>query len=409
MDFKFVHTDKGICKGCGKETRGGLLAEGQETIPCCPRCRDTKSIFLRITGQDRDEVSVLSTRSSAVEAGVSQEDQIPPMLARAIADVKPAEMVSQIKQADNWIVAEKYDGARFVCYFRNGKTVFLGRNKTQGTGQYSDRSANVPHLHMTEALDSLDGTVLDGELIFLGGHLDTGSASVDNVLNATVALVNCSPEKSIALQEKFGKLVYVVFDIMKFQGQDLRDSSLADRMVIRHQALNLIAMRNPEQAKYYREERWLQCSAEEKEAFFNLIVSEGGEGVMYKNLFSTYCRQPTSRPVSWVKRKKRITVDGFISGYKPGEAGFKGLVGALVVSVFEHAGELLVPVEIAMVSNLELELRRKMSAPDGSLRPEYLNQVVEVSFQEISSRSKRGRHATLELFRPDKSASDCIQ
>lgn len=125
---------------------------------------------------------------------------------------------------------------------------------------------------------------------------------------------------------------------------------------------------------------------------------------MYKSLDSYYETKPTSRPVSWVKRKKRMTVDGFITGYKPGEAGFNGLVGALEISVFDENG---ISTPIAMVSSIELEVRKELTAPDGSLKEEYLFEVVEVSFQEIASRSNRGRHATFDKFRPDKNSKEC--
>lgn len=394
--WKFVRTKKHDCSGCGNSTVGALEDEAGKQIACCPRCRDTHSVYERLTGQNF--TIALSEFSGQIECKIPTADQIPPMLARALKDAKPAALVGLAKTSREWMAAEKYDGVRAVLYVVESGLVFLGRNHTQGTGQYNDLTDNVRHLQVKA--DSLAGTVLDGELLFRGDRLDTGSVVTDSMLSATCALLNCEPDKSQALQAKHGRLVYVVFDCMRFKGQDVRDLPLSERLKYTAIAYAELKM---QLGDYVELERHTNGTPAEKEALYQQVVADGGEGVMYKDLKASYSRNPTSRPSSWLKRKKRYTTDAFVTGYIPGEAGFTGLVGALILSVRDGAHN----VEIAACSNMELSFRRKISLSDGTLDPQWYGKVFEVSFQERSARVGRGRHAVIEHERPDKSNVQC--
>lgn len=397
--WNYLHKSRAQCAGCGKATRGWLVRMPEE-IPCCPRCRDTHSKFEEITGEDRKSARVSSSRSRATEINIPAEEQLPPMLARAFKNVKPDHMKPVILSSDNWIVTTKYDGARITGYFRGDQVFYLTRNKSKATGLYVDKTRHLPHLQPN--LPELSGTVFDGELLYMGGELDTGSVVTRNQLNATVALMNSDAEKSIRLQEAQGRLVLVIFDVLVWKGQDIRDLPLSQRMGFRAELVREI--KKTDASVYFMEERWLKGTKAEKEAFYLELINDGQEGVLYKDLSAPYCRKATSRPISWTKRKTRTTVDAFISGFVPGEAGNTGFVGALEVSVLNEDGD---PHHIASVSNLTDEQRLEISAEDGSLKPIYYDQVVEVSFQELSSRAARGRHAVLERWRPDKSAEEC--
>lgn len=398
ITYHFTSSEPGNCEGCGKNTRGTLSAvDGTSRNRMCPRCRDTHSKFLLITGMDRKTVQVLTkTGSIPQEQKVPLKDQIPPMLARSLSSVKPDYMVPIIKNSSDWVVVEKYDGVRLVMYVQEDGTAFLGRNKSKKTGQYSDKSLCLPHLDVK--FPSLAGTVIDGEVMFSGDYIDLGPGRTTNTLNATSALVNCGHEKSVALQTEFGFLEFYAFDIMKVQGVDVRSFEWRVRREILKQVVDLMGN------LYIHLEQVVKGTPEEKEAFYSKIINNGGEGVMYKDSLALYCEKATSRPVSWVKRKVRYTGDGFITDFIPGEAGFSNMVGSLVISVNSQLGD---PVEIARVSNLTLELREEITNQEGGLKQHLYGEVVEVSFQELSAKSKRGRHAVLERFRPDKVKEEC--
>lgn len=398
-DWVYSHGPRTICKGCGKSTRGYLEKDGwKKLISCCPHCRDTHSKFEELTGVDRSTVFVKSERSTATDVNIPAEDQLPPMLARAMKNVKPDSLKGTILVSPEWVACEKIDGVRAVAHITKEGIFFLSRNKSKGTGLYNDLTGRVPHLQISEAeCQRLAGTVLDGELIFTGDVLNTGKRDITHKLNATVALTNSAPEKSVRLQEQFGMLEYIVFDVLKVRGRDVRRYDFKFRSELRAKILDHFPNR------WYSIERSVAGSSEVKEAFYQEIIQAGGEGIMYKDISSAYCTKASSRPSSWVKRKVQHTVDGFITGFTPGEHGFKGLVGALEVSVYDGDNE----IPVAMVSALELELRKEMTTEEGTLKDEYYKQVVEVSFQELTARAKRGRHAVLNRFRPEKHANDC--
>ena len=389
---------KGFCDSCGKSTRGRLLDFDKNNLfSMCPRCRDTHSKFNVLVGVERNSVTVISLngpKSSVSKIPVS--DQLPPMLARKLASAKPDHMVDSIPKDPNWVASEKYDGVRLVMYVTESGSCFLGRNKTKTTGQYGDKSGSMVHLDLV--LPELAGTVIDGEVMFSGESIQLDSGPTSNVLNATAALVNCSAEKSQMLQLKFGYLHFYAFDVLKVRNVDVRHLPWRSRRRILDKLGQLI------NSEYFHLEHYVQGSHEEKEGFYQEIIARGGEGVMYKDINSPYCKSPTSRPTSWVKRKVKYTGDAFITDFIAGQAGFTGMVGALVLSVFNESDE---QVEVARVSNLKLLLREEITNSEGFLKMSLYGQVVEVSFQELSAKSKRGRHAILERFRPDKSKEDC--
>jgi ATP-dependent DNA ligase len=62
---------------------------------------------------------------------------------------------------------------------------------------------------------------------------------------------------------------------------------------------------------------------------------------------------------------------------------------------------------IAAVSQVTLEERKAMTAPDGSLKPEYYNRVVTFRGQQLSDKSYRFRHAVFVGWREDKTPEQC--
>jgi bifunctional non-homologous end joining protein LigD len=381
---------------------GHLISDDGTDQSLCPRCRDTKGILAKVTKGKIQKEAVRSETSRSFGETVAVRYDVGPQLAKAIKDVRPVGLQQEVWRSPSWIAAEKLDGVRGVLHIMKEGSVLLGRNHVKGSGQYSNLTPNVPHL--VECIpDEYDGTILDGEIMWIYGPLNTGSVVTSSALNAATALLNCDPDKSLDLQHRFGRLVYVVFDILYLNGKDLRDLMLSSRMALRDEVVTGIVAKNPFLDPYFQTERSCAGGADEKMAFYDSIVDEGGEGILLKDMTSTYSRTAGSRPNSWVKVKKRYSVDAFVTGFIPGEAGIKGMVGAMEVSVYKDGK----PTAIAAVSGIEMALRKEISARDGSLKPEYYGRVVQVSFQELTGKSGRGRHAVFEGFRPDKDAAEC--
>jgi bifunctional non-homologous end joining protein LigD len=135
---------------------------------------------------------------------------------------------------------------------------------------------------------------------------------------------------------------------------------------------------------------------------FENVVNEGLEGLMFKEISGLY--GIGKRSGTWLKLKRFESVEGFITGYLPGSNAWTGLVGALLVSAYLPNGELF---EFAAVSGFDFELRKAMTADDGSLREGYLGLVVEIRGQE-RSKSRRYRHAVLYRWRSDRTPESCF-
>lgn len=99
----------------------------------------------------------------------------------------------------------------------------------------------------------------------------------------------------------------------------------------------------------------------------------------------------------WFKLKAASTIDCFITGTKPGAGKFKGLVGALICSVYK-GNEVL---EIASVSGMTDDVRRSMTED-----PDLIGKIVEVEFNGYAARG-RLKHPRFVRFREDKNKEDC--
>lgn len=404
------------CVGCGSDTRGLIEVAPLIIIPFCPRCRDTKAKHEILKNRFNLSGDLIILGDLHHEPTVPVIDQIQPQKGVSIRHLKPSEAESIKSDSANWIHEPKIDGARVHIYFTKQGIRILSSRKSKKTGHYSDRTENFSHL--SKDADSFairhPDTVLDGELYITKTDFQTKSSKAKGTLNATVALMNCSPATAITLQEKNDSWArLVIWDCLRLRGKDIRDHPLYERRnlaweIVDHiKSSHILFIDNlcPD----------LKYANSHAEAFKN-VVSCGFEGLMLKEIHSPYyAPSKSARNKKWVKWKSFESHDGFVSGYIPGEAGNIGLVGALVVSQYQKfypAYQSVKPhvvlnaVEIAAVSNFTAEERAEMSHPDGSLKKEYYSRVLEVRGQEWT-RNNRLRHAVMLRWRPDKRPQDC--
>jgi len=269
----------------------------------------------------------------------------------------------------------KLDGSRYVLYIgfdpyrRNlAKHTLLSRRLSTTDGKYVDRSLNAPHITSIE-FPNMEGTVLDGEII-----------AADFL--ATNSIMNSSPERSIEKQEKLGKLNFFVFDVLMVCGRDVRNLPYHARRTILEDIVNRF---NHPQIKI------VQAVKGDLQSFFQSVVSEGGEGIVVKNIHSPY-------GIGWAKVKKAFDVSCIISGFKEGKGKYSaGQVGSIALSVYQ-SGRL---VEVGFASGFNENLRRQISASPQT----FLGRVVDVFAQEMQS--SRLRHPTFHRLRDDIDPTTC--
>ncbi len=315
--------------------------------------------------------------------------QITPMLLGNWSDLNLDEAERIEHDEPGWIVQPKFDGVRALLQVEGGKVCLTNRCVSEVNYRLGEFQDNLPHL--TTGYSGLDGTILDGELVFPGPSLDTGRTIARHPLQAATAILSTSPEQALRLQARQeNRLGFHAFDILKFRGDNVTSLPLRDRLDLLVEAV--AAADNP-----YLE--LVPNFTIGRLAVHGRILDTGGEGTVWKRLDQPY--EPGRRVGHWLKRKRETTVEAFLSGFKPGTPGrgHEHQVGAVEFSLREANGSIR---PIAWVSGWSDHDRRAMTSPGPGgtprLSPAYLNLRALVTGQDEAARSGRLRHARLRRW-----------
>ena len=214
------------------------------------------------------------------------------------SDEKKKETTRSRIFSGDWIGSRKYDGA-FYCFIKDesGEVTLRGRSKST-TGVYLNKYNWVPHLH--DFFDMIPrGTCLLGEIVFPNNE---GS-------NKTTTIMGCKEEKAIERQ-KNSPISYYIFDILAWDGRNLIDVPIFDRVAYLEYINEIIYSLDTSYvfcAEYFEgEELWVELQS---------ILAEGGEGIVMTRKDCKY--QPGKRPSQGcqkVKKELRDTIDCFFTG-----------------------------------------------------------------------------------------------
>lgn len=198
-------------------------------------------------------------------------------------------MLAKLKNLDvnlagTWISEPKYDGERL-----------LAESKGKRIGLWTRRHVQVSR-KFPEVVDALmkvngDDWILDGELTVPGGFRRLLKRNVEDKTKIKI------------LSQKI-PATYHVFDILRWEGEDLAMKPLKDRKKI---LLNHIIPSKRVKLMPFR----LVTSSKVKK-HFQEYVEDGFEGAVLKNTLSTY--EPGKRTGQWIKIKREETVDVNIIG-----------------------------------------------------------------------------------------------
>lgn len=291
-------------------------------------------------------------------------------------------LVDAIFDNQNWLFEIKWDGFRAVAYHNHQQTILKSRNNKD----LSDRFDPI-----TKAVEKLKhNVVLDGEIVAVD---EDGKPHFEWLQN------NQSSGQ--------GKLIYYVFDILWCDGADVTAWSLTERRKL----LKAIIGRN----QTLRISDGIQAQGR---ALFRQIVNAGMEGVVAKNLDSTY--QIGKRGNDWLKIKSRLRQEVVIGGYTEPRGKRKNL-GAILVGYYingklhycGHVGtgfsdEALVKLQ-ARLSKIE---RKKCPFINDVIANDIVHWVkptliCEVEYQEITNNGTMRQPSFLGL-RSDKATKDVV-
>ncbi|HLT09033.1 MAG TPA: ATP-dependent DNA ligase [Cyclobacteriaceae bacterium] len=289
-----------------------------------------------------------------------------------------------------WYIEKKLDGIRGQIVVRNGELFVWSRGEdllTDKFPEFASLNTSLP-----------DGTVIDGEII----PWKDGKPLPFQVMQTRIGRKNLSPKYL-----KEAPLVMVCFDLLEWEGRDLRPQPIEERrkllekIVAEHQDENLILSET------------LNINTWDEVAIFRKDAREQYcEGVMLKRKSSPY--ETGRRRGNWWKWKTDpMTVDGVLLYAQSGHGRRANLFTDYTFAVWD--GDTLVPFakaysgltdkEITQLDNWIKRNTIEKFGPVRSVKPEY---VFEIAFEGInaSPRHKSGvalRFPRILRWRKDKS------
>ena len=269
---------------------------------------------------------------------------------------KKHDKLNHVLNCGEYVVQRKIQGNRMDILFQVQGNKLITRG-----GHFKDLW--LPPL--AKPIEGLHGTQLTGE-IFHPNYTDNQLAGLLNR--------NARPIEPEILRE----IRLYVFDIVKWQGDDCYHAKQIERIgMLMHMQKGLHA-----ESSHIRVLPAMQFNtAMDALKLFDMVVSEGGEGIMLKHKDAIY--QPGKRPENtWYKLKKTFTMDVFVIGFNPGEGKYKGMVGSLQCGVMTSHGST---IHMCNVSGFDDKTR--IDITDNPTK--WRGRVIEVCGFERTSTSMR--------------------
>jgi len=372
-----------VAKTAGKKL-AGKTPESKKTV--APARGPVKKIAAK-AGKGKSVVPLAESEfASLIKKGKKAVfyDSVSPMLAT---------LVDKPFDNNGWLYEIKWDGYRAVAFMNKGFVTLKSRN---------DKSFNEKFYPVFQALNGWGvNAIIDGEVVVVN---EKGSANFG-------ALQNWRSEAD-------GELLFYVFDILWYDGYDLKSLPLLERKAI----LKQLIPDNPS----IQLSRDFDTSGIE---FLEAAKTMGLEGIMAKRKDSTYTIGDRTR--NWLKIKANRRQEVVIGGYTK-NVDSKKPFSSLLVGVFEN-GKFVYTGKIGTGFNIkgqrDLLERFKSLVVD---RPVFTEEpdinkpsrfrpnppkatavwlkpklVCEVSFAEMTSDGVM-RHPSFEGMREDKKAEDVV-
>jgi ATP-dependent DNA ligase len=334
-------------------------------------------------------------------------EELHPMLCFDYWRLSSKEQDAIWRDSNDWIVQEKLNGCRLIVCFVKGRGVYAHSREVS--------ARNFRRVELTSRLVFGDfipdfSAVLDCEAI-CDQTVDPNFFAkkdelITSTLHATTSLFHMEPDASKKLQKERGfPLKLHIFDITSWEKVDLREKKLCERLSY------LPAVREAIKAAQLKDHFYfVPIFFQGKRAVYNRILEQGGEGAVFKNLNSRYVDNSSRGRDRWVKIKRQVELDCFVSGFEQGKPNspWCNHVTALIFAVNTEGGSLV----IAKVSALPWEFRKKISLRDKvtgvvALNPECLGLVATVTGLELSRKARRLVHPAIIRWRGDLTKECC--
>ncbi len=291
-----------------------------------------------------------------------------------------------------WLVQQKFDGCRAIVHFVRGVGTFVhGRNIDTSTYRRTDLTFHTLFADLVPNFSAIVDTEVVMEFQIDTAPFTSKGSRIKPSLQAVSAVLALRPPSARMLQaQQLAPLRFKVFDIVQWDGQDLRRKVLCERLPYLQDFLTEV---KPTSAGQYFEIAPHQLYA--KKLFFDRVLASGGEGVIFKNLNHVYQDSSKRSRRGWIKHKRSVELDAFVSGHELGKptGRWKNRIATLLFSVDTENGLHL----IAKISSLPKRERAAITVKDPvskvvSLHPGVIGRVAHLVGAEITSKSLRLLH-----------------
>ncbi|QHS61906.1 DNA ligase D [Chitinophaga agri] len=204
---------------------------------------------------------------------------------------------------DGWLFETKWDGYRAIADVSKGKVELYSRNHL---------SFNKDYAPVVTALEKLKhNAVLDGEIVILKKDGTSDFQALQNYKN-----------------DASGNLVYVVFDMLELDGQDLTAMPLIQRKELLKEVIKQLKSKTVVYSDHV---------LDTSDKLYNEAKQKGWEGIIAKEAESLYAEG--KRTLSWLKIKIIGEQEAIICGYTEPK-GSRKKIGSLVLGVYDDKKNL---------------------------------------------------------------------
>jgi ATP-dependent DNA ligase len=290
-----------------------------------------------------------------------------------------SEKSEQLFEDPSWLCETKINGRRIQCLVNEQGVSFAGRYAREGNENIND--FRLKFFKIREDIERMKlpiSTLFDGEIHIPG-----------RPLSQTLQVVNApTVDDAVNLQEQFGFLVYVIFDVMYIANSSTMSFSLTSR---KRKLASLVQNTcNVNVIPYV-------ASADEKQKLWQSILQSNCEekGMVFKFCDSEY---ECTRSKWWRKLKNVETFDAVIVGFKYDVKYPQDFVSSLRVS--QYRGSQL--THVADVGGLTRE-----QAADFRSKIEYYTGKV-IQFKADAKTATSYKNPRFDCLRLDKQPQSCL-
>lgn len=297
-----------------------------------------------------------------------------------------ARLVESVPQGKEWLHEMKFDGYRTQCRIDGNKVQFFTRNGLDWSGKYKSLKSEIQKLPTQNAL-------LDGEIVWID---DRGHASFQGLQNAIS-------------EGHYDRVLYYVFDILHYNGEDVRVLPLEDRKKILETLLKRVGKRS----KILYSQHWKGTTGREMLAKSCALQLEG---VVSKDATQPY---RSGRSDLWRKTKCSLRQEFVIGGFTDSPKASRA-IGALLMGFYDenhhlrYAGKVGTGFTESTLADLVKKLKPlkikespfDINSPTGRLAHWVKPQLIgEVEFKAWTG-DKVIRHGSFQGLRTDKDTKD---